>query len=192
MRFAIAITTAATLGLAACGGAADDNATGAAVNRARAGESLPPPPAAPTAAGYVAASSAGDLYEIESSRLAIDKSDSAELRGLAQVIVADHRRAAAALATAAREADPPRATAAEMNAGQQRRIAALRAASGTAFDRLYLRQQVDAHGQALSDTLLYAHRGDDPALRRHAATRIAPIQTHLARARTLASRQSLN
>ena len=184
--------TAAALGLAACGGATDENASGAAANRARAGQELPPPPAAPTAAGYVAASSAGDLYEIESSRLAIDRSDSAELRGLAQVIVADHRRASAALAAAAREADPPLAPATGLNAEQQRRIAALRAAAGTAFDRLYLRQQVEAHGLALSDSLLYAHRGDDPVLRRHAATRIAPIQTHLARARALASRQSLN
>ena len=174
--------------LAACGGPSD------APGQPAANQARPAAPAAPlpAPAAFVASLSGADLYAIESSRLALRRSDSAELRGLAQMIVADHQRASTALAAAAREADPALAPAAALAPGQQSELERLAAASPQAFDREYLRQQVDAHEQALTLVSRYARAREAPApLRRHAAGQIAPIQTHLIRARSLASRQTL-
>ena len=176
MRRAILVLAA---WLAACGGAGDEGAP--AANRAR------PAPAAADAAQYVALASAGDLFEIESARLALDKAESAEVRGLAQMILADHERLARDLAAAAGGARPPLTPAAALDSAQQAGLDALRRHSGTAFDQAWLTEQVRRHEQALDLAAAYARGGDSVPLRRHAAATIAPTQTHLIRARRLES-----
>ena len=192
MKVALSLTAIAAIALAGCGGPEDGSAATAAGNVATNGAPAVAPPATPTptptpttAEQYVARASAGDLFAMLSAQLALDKSDSAEVRGLAQMILSDHRRASARLADAAREAEPPIAPAPVLDPAQQAAIEALRQASGVAFDEAWLRQQVDAHEQALDLAAAFATRGDSEPLRRQAAATIAPIQTHLTRARRL-------
>ena len=168
--------------LAACGGAGEDETAGKAY-----GNSARPAPAAVDAGQYVALASAGDLFEIELARLALDKGESAEVRGLAQMILADHQRLGRDLAAAAREARPPLTPASALDPAQQAGLEALRRNSGTAFDQAWLREQVRLHEQALDLAAAYARGGDPGPLRRHAAATIAPVQTHLIRARRLES-----
>ena len=171
---------AAALALAGCGGA--DDAAEAPANRFLKADSAAP---APAAADYVGLAAAGDQYEIQAARLALDKSDSAEVRGLAQMIRADHQRSTARLAEDAADAGSPIASPPSLSREQEADLARLRAAATAAFDREYLGRQVRAHEQALRLAFAYARGGDRPALRRHAASTIAPIQTHLIRARRL-------
>jgi putative membrane protein len=193
MRIHALLITSAALALAACGGGAADeaNQAGAEGNTI---ENLAAPPAglapgsAPTAANgqqYVELAGASDLYEIEAARMAIEKSTTAEIRQLAQMILADHQRSTTELNAAAREAEPALTVATQLNADQQAQVDALRAASGSAFDQLYIEQQVQAHEQALTLVTAYAAEGDVESLRRHASTVAGPIQTHLQRAREL-------
>ena len=107
------------------------------------------------------------------------------MRELAGMILADHQGSTADLARAAAQAQPPLRPAPVLNAAQQADLQALRAASGEAFDRLWLRQQVRAHEQALTLLTSYAARGEVAPLQRHASTVADPVQRHLARAREL-------
>ena len=182
MRVAILSASAAALALAGCGGGADESRTTAGN---AAGNGARPAPIVPDAEQYVALASAGDLFEIASARLAIDKSDSAELRGLAQMILADHQRLTRQLAAAAGEIQPPLAPATALDPAQQAGLEALGRHAGTAFDQAWLREQVRVHEQALDRAAAYARLGESVPLRRHAAATIAPVQTHLIRARRL-------
>src|SRR5688500_13377688 len=190
MRLALATIAAAALVAAGCGGPGNENAStangSAVVNGAAPGEApTPPNPQETNAQQYVALASAGDMFEIESARLALEKGESAEVRGLAQVILADHQRSSAELGQAGAQAQPPVTLAPVLSPSQQSSLEALQRARGAAFDREYLRQQVAAHQQALDTAAAYARGGDSAPLRRHAASTIAAVQTHLSRARRL-------
>ena len=182
MRHEIVITMAAALALAGCGGAADESRT-AAGNVA--GKGARPAMVVPGAEQYVALASAGDLFEIASARLALDRAESAEVRGLAQMILADHQRLTRQLAAVAGEVQPPLAPATALDPAQRAGLEALGRHSGQAFDQAWLREQVRFHEQALDLAAAYARLGESMPLRRHAAATIAPVQTHLIRARRL-------
>ena len=173
------IGTLAIAVLAACGGAADDKAGNAFLNGSARTE------AAPTGAQYVALFAGAGIYVMEAAEMALEKSDSAEVRGLAQMILSDHQRLSNELAAAGLEVDPPHLPSPVLDAEQQAGMNRLSEASGAAFDRAWLEQQVRAHERALDTAIAYSRSGDAPALRRHAASTIAPMQTHLTRARRL-------
>ena len=190
MRLAIVLASSAALALAACGGPENENAAtasgGAVMNGAPPGAApAPPNPMATNAQQYVALASGGDMFEIQSARIALEKAESAEVRGLAQMILSDHQRSSAQLAQAGAQAQPPLTPAPVLNPSQQSSIEALQRAQGTAFDREWLHQQVLAHQSALDLAAAYARGGDSEPLRRHAAGTIAAVQTHLTRARRL-------
>jgi len=191
MRMTMALTVIAALIIAACGGPPDENAanaTGSAVVNGApdAGvKGTPPPPAPTTGAQYVALVSGGDLYEIESARLALQKASSQQVKGLAEMILADHQRSTRQLADAAAQASPPLAVGAVMSPDHQTGMDILRRTSGRDFDTTWLRQQVIAHTHAFDTAARYANTGEVPALRRHAAGTLEAIQRHLTRARSL-------
>jgi putative membrane protein len=106
----------------------------------RAAAPLPP-------AAFVRMASASDLFEIRSSRLALNRSADPRIRSFARRMVHDHTRTSRMLMRAV----PPglRATP-RLNprqAGMLRRLGALR---GPAFDRAYARMQVSGHRQAVA------------------------------------------
>lgn len=189
MRLAIACASAA-LALAGCGGPENENAATAQGSAVMNGAPPAAAPAAPNpmptnAQQYVALASGGDMFEIQSARIALQKGESAEVRGLAQMILADHQRSSVQLGQAAGQAQPPLSPAPVLDPSQQESIEALQRAQGTAFDRLWLHQQVLSHQSALDVATAYARGGDSAPLRGAAAGTIAAIQTHLARARRL-------
>lgn len=136
---------------------------------------------------YAAMAAAGDMYEIESSKLAIAMSKNAALKELAQMIVTDHEKATAGLQKAAGEAQPPITVAPAMNDEQKANMDALRAAAATRFDQVYLNQQVAAHEKALTMVQSYAATGEVAALKAHAGMVAGPIQKHLDQAKKLQS-----
>lgn len=140
--------------------------------------------------GYVTQASANDMYEIEAARIAADKAQNGDVKALARMIEADHRKSTAELTRAAREAQPALNLSTEMTAKQQADVAALRQASGAAFDQLYLQQQVAAHTEGLKLVRDYAANGSVAALKQHASTVSGPISMHLERARTLSQQAS--
>lgn len=139
----------------------------------------PPPPAAAKAqaAAYVRAAGMSDLYEITSSKLALQKSRNDDVRRFAQMMIDHHTRTTAATVRAARQdglpPTPPRLGGAEAS------ISELRRASADAFDRLYIGQQLPAHQAALDLHQSFAANGDHPALKASAQAAVPIVQQHI-------------
>lgn len=143
------------------------------------------PTAMPTdAAGFVAAAGASDLFEIQSAKLALKKTQKQNIRDFANMMIADHTKTTEAVKAAAKKAGmtpvPP-----QLNAEQQQMIDQLQPLSGDDFDKAYLAQQMPAHQQALTLLQNYAQNGDTPALVAAAKSAVPIVQKHIARLKEL-------
>jgi putative membrane protein len=136
------------------------------------------------ALAYVAKAGAADRYEIDSSRLAMNRARRQDVRDFARMLMADHMRTTEQVAAAAR-ADglappPPR-----LEPSQRNMIRLLERTGRPGFDRAYLNQQITAHQQALALHRTQARTGTGE-LRRVAANAVPIVQGHLNQARRLA------
>lgn len=130
-------------------------------------------------ADYVGLAGAGDMFEIESSRLALEKSQSDEVKAFAQMMIDQHTQSTADLKAAAEAAgltvaDPV------LNPTQRQMVDNLATLSGAAFDSAYLGQQADAHQLALNLHRTYAENGDTQQLRDVAGTIVTAVENHKA------------
>ncbi|MDD1449865.1 DUF4142 domain-containing protein [Sphingomonas sp. H160509] len=116
---------------------------------------------------YVKAVTTGDLYEINSSQIALKKSQNLKIRQFASRLIEDHTKTMAKTMEVAVKngLNPPPPA---LDTGSAASISELQTASTTDFDRLYLGQQIPAHRAAFGLSSYYANAGDDPALRRSA------------------------
>lgn len=133
---------------------------------------------------YVAKAGAGDLYEIQSSQMAVTRARRPEVREFAQMLITDHNRSTQMVTDAARSdgLSPPPPM---LEPAQRTMLRQLEHARDRDFDRTYLAQQIPAHQQALMLQRTYARTGRGAALRRAAGDIVPVVQTHLARARRL-------
>lgn len=129
------------------------------------------------AAGFASAAAASDLYEIESAGLAASKGVSADVKGMAGHLKADHEQSTADLKAAAAEAKVTLAPA--LDAEKQAMLDQLKAASGAEFDRLFIEQQKAAHAKALALLEGYAAGGDHAALKGFAAKAASAVKSHI-------------
>jgi putative membrane protein len=153
----------------------------------------PPPPAEPVAVvdptnplfapGFLAQAASSDLFEIQSSQMALQMSSNPAVRNFANMLIADHTRLSQATMAAARSAGivpPPPA----ILPPQQAMLSQLSTA-GPNFDVAFRDVQITAHQQALGLMQNYAASGDVPALRTAAQQAIPAIQMHLSQAQML-------
>ena len=133
-----------------------------------------------TAAEYVAAAGAGDLYEKTASQLVLDQTGADQaVRQFAQRMVTDHADSTNKITAAAKAAGvqthPP-----AMTKQQQAMVEQLRATtSGRGRDHTYITQQISAHRDALALHQNYAQHGDKPALRQVAQDVAKTVQEHI-------------
>ena len=133
---------------------------------------------------FVAKAGASDLYEIQSSQIAMRRARDPRVRAMAAMLVRDHRRTTAQVTAAARAAGlrprPPM-----LEPRQRMMINQLNRAPARSFDRVYLSQQIPAHQEALGMIRNYAANGGVPSLRRAAAGAEPIVEGHLEHARRL-------
>lgn len=130
------------------------------------------------AAGYMALAGAGDMWEIESSKAFMAKSDNADLKKFAQMMVDHHTQSTEKVKAAAKSANltPP---VPKLDAEQQRMLDEIKAADAASVNAVYTRHQAAAHQKALVLHQGYATGGDNDALKK-AASEIAPVvQKHI-------------
>jgi len=136
-----------------------------------------------TTDGFVTGAATGDMYEIESSKIALQRSKSAEVKKLAQMLI-DHHTAMTADLKAALAANNiavvPPTTLDERRKGM---LDNLRAAGDADFDLAYLHQQLAAHLEALTLHKGYSGMGDNAALKAVAAKAVPRVEQHLAEIR---------
>ena len=130
-----------------------------------------------SASTYVMKAGAGDLYEIQSSKLVMGSTNPA-IRSFASQMVTDHTKSTADVKAAAMQAGmhpkPPM-----LNAMQAKMIASLKRAHGTARDTMYITQQKAAHDQALALHTGYSTGGTSDPLKMVAANIAPVVQSHI-------------
>lgn len=193
MNRALILSSAALLTtLAACGESknvaneAETSAGDAAIETATAVDPAPAPVSTPgtgATAGYAAAVAQADLYEIEASKLALERSNSPEIKQFAQMMIDGHSQTTTELKSALAAAGL--AVTPALDPRHQTMLAALRDKTALAFDTAYLDQQSVIHGEALALHERYAGNGDNPVVKAFAAKTAPVVQAHLDTARKL-------
>lgn len=181
MKAHLFLAAASALALAACGDAADTDAT--VTGDAMAEQTATTAPVALTAQAFVDAASASDTFEVEAGKLAQQTGTSQAVKDFGAMMVADHTKSTADLRAAAVQATGVTVNP-QLTAKQQSDLAALRNA-GDNFDNLYAQQQVAAHDAALQLLKDYAASGDAASLKAFAGNTAPVVEGHLTHAREL-------
>ncbi|MBP0441330.1 DUF4142 domain-containing protein [Tianweitania sediminis] len=155
-------------------------ATAAAVIFAMAPFAYAQSPMTPQEFATMAASS--DMLEIQSSELALQKAQNAEVKEFAQMMINDHTKASQELKAAASQDGVT--VPAEMLPKHAEQVQALNGASAAEFDEAYMDAQVAAHEEALNLMQTYAQNGEG-ATKAHAAKTAPVIEMHLEHAKKL-------
>lgn len=194
MRPNILVSTAAAalLGLTACGekpgGAADQqnmpvnaaqDAAGAVTGLATAAVG------AVSTDAFVRDAAMGDMYEIEAAKMALDRSQSAEVKQLAQMILTDHTASSEKMKQLASSGQVKEPLPTELDERRKGLLDNLRGSGGTDFDGRYIKQQAAAHHEAYLLMTGYGSAGQDPTLKAF-ANEVAPkIKMHMDMAQKL-------
>jgi len=128
---------------------------------------------------------ASDMFEVESSKLALSKSSSAPVKKFADMMVKAHTESTEKLKATASSATPPIVPNATLSAEQQATLDNLKSASGSAFDTAYVAAQTDGHQKTLDALRAYSTSGDIPALKTLAGGMVPVVTAHLNMAKGL-------
>ena len=131
-----------------------------------------------TAAAFVATIAGGNMYEIESGKLAQTMATMEECKKMGGMLVTDHGKQQDMLRTAAAASTPPVTLPTALPAEHQAHLDALKAAKGAEFDRLFLAQQKEGHAKMLAALKSYAASGDSASLKAFAAKAVPGVEQH--------------
>lgn len=175
MRIPLLFSTVAALAIAGC------NDRSATPEQAEVTTDMAPAAEpAMTASDYVTAAAMSDMYEIESSRLALEKGQSDEVKAHARRMIEDHTRTSDALKAAVADMASGMQIPTQLDARHRQMIDDLRAAEGAEFDRIYMQQQRMAHDSAYRLHSSFAQGGDNPDLKTVAQNAVPIIERHRA------------
>jgi len=123
-------------------------------------------------------------FEIQSSQLALSKTQNADIKAFAQMMIDDHTNAAAVLQTAA-TAQGKLTVPAYLDADSAAKLQKLQAAGTADFDPLYVQMQTDAHVDAVALFSGFAQNGPSGPLRDFAAQTLPTLRMHYQHALSL-------
>lgn len=139
-----------------------------------------------SATDYVKLAADSDMYEIQSSRLALTKSKRDDVKAFAQQMITDHTGTSKALMAALKNNDRTIARpSTQLSSANAAKLALLKKAPKATFDDMYLQQQAQAHQAAWALHKGYATDGTDPALKQVASTAVPVIERHLQHAKQM-------
>lgn len=138
----------------------------------------------PKTEDFVTEASASDMFEIESSKLAVERSDAAT-KAFAQQMVTDHQKTTMELKQLLGSGKVKAVPAAAMSDEQQEMLKELKGLKGTDFTAKYHEDQEDAHEDAVDLFKRYAQEGDNPDLKAWAGKTLPALEHHLQMARDL-------
>jgi putative membrane protein len=137
----------------------------------------------PSTPDFVKEVAISDMFEIESSKLAAQKSDDAT-KQFANQMVSDHTKTSTELKSAVQgDADAPLPTA--LDSSHQSKLDKLKSLTGVDFTKNYHDVQVSAHKDAVSLFERYAKGGDNAKLKSWASSTLPALKHHLEMAQAL-------
>lgn len=132
-----------------------------------------------TAQEFVQKASMSNMFEIESSKLALERAQKPETRQFAQMMIRDHTQAGNDLKAAVEDAKLGTALmAATLDEDHQEKMDKLRDKSAEDFDAAYMEMQEDAHDDAVGLFERYAENGDQPRLKQFASKTLPVLRQH--------------
>ena len=146
------------------------------------------PPAAtgaPTAQGFVNKVAISDMFEIQSSQLAIAKQADADTKPFAEKMVQDHQKTSSELKALVEGSMVKLTLPASLDTEHQKMLDELNAKSGKDFDASYDQIQVKAHRDAVALFEAYSKSGEDSELKTWAGKTLPHLKEHLSMAEKL-------
>jgi len=157
----------------------------AATPNANPASTIPSPADETKAPTFVTKAAASDMFEIESSKIALQRSQNAAVKKFAEEMIKAHTKTTDALkktlADSGTNVSPPTALPQDL----QSKIDDLNKASPQDFDKKYVDEQIDGHQSALNVMQRYAQDGDVAQLKQLAAQTAPTVQQHLTMAKSL-------
>ena len=139
---------------------------------------------APATDTFLKQAAVGNQFEIDSSKLALSKGKSTDVKAFATEMVEDHGDAATKFKKAVSDA-----TLKEPSTSPDDKHEAilkdLRTKSGADFDKAYIDAQKQAHVETVALFESYAKGGDNPRIKLFAQELLPKLQQHLVHARKL-------
>jgi len=127
---------------------------------------------------FVKTAGVAGLFEIESSKIAAQKSMNGDVKTFAERMVSDHTKAAEELKTTASSAGEKYVMPTALDDKHQKMMDELKSADQSRFDAAYVRMQTDAHKEAVELFDGYAKQGDNPNLKTFAEKTLPTLQQH--------------
>ena len=127
----------------------------------------------------------GDMFEVQSSQLAIEKKADSDTRPFAQKMIKDHQKTSRELKALIDKGKVQATLPASLDSEHQKMLSDLKAKDGRDFDVAYDQIQLKAHQDAVALFDAYAKGGDNPDLKRWAAKTLPHLKQHLAGAQKL-------
>lgn len=131
----------------------------------------------------------GNMFEVEESKVALEKSNNANVREFAEHMVADHEKAGQELeqsidASSIQRSDVPK----ELDPDMQAKLDKLSALEGELFNKQYIADQKAAHKDAVSLFRQYANNGQDGSLKSFAQKTLPTLEEHNSKVQLLSAR----
>ncbi|MBV8849234.1 MAG: DUF4142 domain-containing protein [Methylobacteriaceae bacterium] len=140
----------------------------------------------PSTQDFVNEAAMSDMFEIQASQLAAQKSDDAQTKTFAQKMVADHTKTTAdvkSMASSGKLTGVNLPT--DMSSSQKSMLDKLKGLNGKDFTKQYHSDQVSAHKDAVSLFERYGKGGDNADLKGWANKTLPTLQDHLKMAQDL-------
>lgn len=138
----------------------------------------------PKTEDFVKEVSMSDMFEIESSKVALERG-SATIKAFAQHMIDAHQKTTADLKALLDSGKVKARPASAMSEDQQESLDELKKLSGAEFDSAYQGDQEDAHEDAVDVFKRYAEEGENPDLKAWAAKTVPNLEHHLKMAEDL-------
>jgi putative membrane protein len=138
----------------------------------------------PSTADFVTQAAISDMFEIQSSELALQRGDAATKKFAEQMITA-HKKTSEELKSLVASGKVKEAPPTKLDSAHQEKLDKLKGLQGADFDKQYRSDQEDAHEDAVSLFERYAEGGDNPALKEWAGKTLPSLRQHLETAEKL-------
>lgn len=126
---------------------------------------------------FIEEASAAGMFEIDSSKVALEKSSNDKVKEFAQQMVDDHTKAGDALKAAVSE-DQQQYLSSHETKKQVKDLEDLKKDKAKNFDKAYVKAQVKAHDDAVKLFTKYSEKGDDAELKEFATNTLPTLQHH--------------
>jgi putative membrane protein len=126
---------------------------------------------------FTLAAASGNTLEVESSRIALEKSQNQDVKSFAQMMIDDHTKVGEQMKSTLQTAGlPPPAD--KMTPKHQDVVNKLTQAGGNKFDGQYVAAQLKAHDEAINLFSNYAKNGDNAELKKFAEATLPSLEKH--------------